>query len=353
MSEKNRAGLIATCVILGVTALGIGAPFYCGWHFATFGDADDVRRVRFLRDGADVRLLSSECVSGDSTTCRLSLLDAGSGQRLARLVRDSSQPDCQPAVPGRLWCRDDELGIYLVDSRSLAVVADQADLLARSPLLASGLSGFEPVLERAGRGLVVGTNAGLKVRLDPTTLEASLVAEPAREEVQELDDDGGCEGSSLEVGGYRYSFEGNSSTDRLRLGRYDLERREEAPLPVGVEAARGEAAGADTFLKAYFVPLVEGPARTPVALAGPPGFLVVHVSSLDEEHAKRLLSRVDERGRIVWTTELPRGRVMAAERLASAAQAGEERAVLVVGDPGNSALSFRLQDGAARWLTRL
>ncbi|HSA21033.1 MAG TPA: hypothetical protein P5076_06280, partial [Myxococcota bacterium] len=213
------------------------------------------------------------------------------------------------------------------------------------------LSGFEPVLERAGRGLVVGSNAGLKVRLDPTTLEASQVAEPAREEALELDDDGGGEEASLEQGGFRYYFEGDASTDRLRLKRYDLERGEEAPLPVAAEAAGAAAeAGADTFLKASFVRLVEGPARAPVALAGPPGFLVVHASSLADEEATRLLSRVDERGRIAWTAELPRGRLLAAERLEAA---GEERMVLVVGDPGNSALSFRLQDGARRWLTRL
>jgi len=351
MAGSSKAGWIATGAILGCLGLFIGLQIYCGWHGAHHGEADEVERVRFLRDGGEVRLLSAECVEGDGTTCRLSLLDAAGGQRLARLVRESRTPACQAAADGRLWCRDDALGIYLLDARSLAVVADQAGLLGRDPLLASGLSGFVPVLERAGRGLVVGTNAGLKVRIDPTSLEATQVAEPAREESLELDDDGGGEASSLAVGGFRYSFEGNASTDRLRLGRYDLERQEEAPLPVAAEAAGAPAeAGADTFLQARFVELVEGPARAPVTLVGPPGFLVVHASSLDEEAATRLLSRVDERGRILWTAELPRGRLLAAERLEVA---GEARVVVVVGRPGNSALSFRLQDGAARWQTRL
>jgi len=320
--------LVLFCFIL----LPLGLMAWCGYREDRHGEGRQLHLA-----WADGAFVSAEEVWHDegANAHRLSLVDPATGALLARRVLDEDlgKPTCRPVPPRLLWCRQkDEL--ELLSAADLQTLAPWSALRALHPSLASGLSPYPPRVEPATGRLVVGTQDGFRVALDPRSRSAGQAADD--ESFPRLDERSSPTAGAQEIDRTYYGFDGNASTDRQALVRRTPGAHAPVRLHFDAEAGPGGGAAA-TYLKAVFLTPTDTRTGRPGRIEGPPGFLIAHQSLLADAQARRRITRVDLEGKPLWTVELPLGSLGAAfldaDRLVLAQRHGcEQTSALALAD---------------------
>jgi hypothetical protein len=339
MVTKSRAKTVAiyASAVLGFTLLCGSAVWYCDYHGVHFsaGRQQDL----FWADWAFVSLERVER-ENNPDLFRLTLFAPLKGSQLARRELDiqSDRPVCQPVRPKLLWCRWGE-ELHLLSAASLGTVEPWKALRRLHPSLETGLSSLPARVDPASGRIMLGTNDGQRVVIDPIQRRADLSSLP--EGLPGLGSRPAATAASQEIDGITHHFEGSASTDRQVLVRRDPETHRPVRLQFSAEAGP-DGASASTYLKAEFITPEDTRSGQPGLLAEPPGFLVAHQTSLDRARARRLVTRVDAQGRPLWTAELPLGDIRAAF-------VGADRLVLAQRGDCEQTHALALADGRLLW----
>ncbi|MBN2495533.1 MAG: hypothetical protein JXR96_13140 [Deltaproteobacteria bacterium] len=339
--EENTRGVWKAMAIGPASLLVVAAlvllPIWCEYREELHGHGEQLDML-----WAGWAFLSIERVEHEDSPdgYRLSLVDPLGGSLLTRRVLDveSGQPECRFAPPGRLWCRWNG-EISLLSAQSLQTIADWQALRGLHASLKGGLSPFQPQVDPQSGDLVVGTNDGLRVRIDPNRLAADQAGQETR--FPGLGQRSQVTASSRELDEVRYDFEGHSATDRQVLRRRGPRDRDWVELQFSAEAGPDSPASV-SYLKAELICPQDTRTREPGRLQDPPGLLIAHQTSLDDEQARRLVTRVDLEGKPLWTCELPLAQI-------EAAFLGADRLVFSLRRRVEQSLAVDLASGRLLW----
>jgi hypothetical protein len=338
-----KIALVVTTAMLVTGGLPILIPMWCD-HRAVEQGHGQVKWAAWVGSGSTAGLLTAEEIelSEGPDALRLSVLDPATGALRARRVLDEPGASCRSAAADRVWCRIGQR-VHLLGAVTLGDLTTEDDLILHSALLKVGLSTFTPQVDPNSGELVVGTNDGLRVAIDPLGLRTRQVSE--KTDFPSIDSVPDGELYSLEVGEFSVRPEGDAQTDRQVLVRRSKEGGPEVQLGLDMEAAATPGAAGvprGSYLKAKFLEIQDGAGDRRFLFTDPPGFILLHQSSLDDQQAKRLVSRLDLDGKLRWTLERPCATVIAGFRT-------QGRLILVFGDPQNEAQAVDLLDGATGW----
>jgi hypothetical protein len=128
---------------------------------------------------------------------------------------------CRPSVPGRLWCLENgadplkDNGLLVRDEASLKVIAEQNEILGRTPALAG-----EPPLrawhiDPKTRGFQLESRDGYIWIIDPTTLVPSRFDGPMESSPKPGDSSPSSRCPSYRVGSHCYYFKGATKQKTL------------------------------------------------------------------------------------------------------------------------------------------
>jgi hypothetical protein len=340
MKLETKLGIGITAGIIVISILPVFLSWYCDYREVRQGNGN-LEWTAWIGEGGGAGVLALEHlpdveVSGDY---RLSVLDPATGALRARRVLED-RAACRNATANRIWCQT-QGKILLIDGLTLQDLATQEQLIARNESLTVGLSGFRPQVNPATGGLVVGTNDGLRAEISAVQTAARQVSE--KTEYPELDDDRSPVSSQVVAGDFDIREKGNSSTDRQVLVRRTRQSGEEVPLGLQAESGQPAAPPTGSYLKISFLSPWDVALSKDYTLEDPAGFFMIHQTSLDDETANRLISRMDLEGRAIWTATLPPRATI------EAAYVFLDSLIVSMKDPLHRTEALEIKTGVPRW----